>query len=160
MKLFSKHTKTLFTVLIVSFSLAITSCSNPAGTGEEEHLVPVGAVLFLNGQEIARSENETGNVEGNITVPAGEETALITIRFIAEDGELFQPQSPEFSLGFGEEIDTSIAEVEQHAEDGKWRFHIVGISEGETELVLQLQHGEDLHSDFATLPVPIIVTSN
>lgn len=152
MKLFNNHTQLAISIITLSLILTVTSCDNPAGPDEEEHSFPVGAVLLLNGEQIATSGD--GQVDGQITVAAGEETALITIKFIAEDGDLFQPDAPESSLRW--EIDNPIiAEVEQHAEDGKWRFHIIGKSSGSTTVEFQLYHGT--HSDFDLLPIPVIV---
>lgn len=144
--------KTLFTILL-SLAVLATACNNPAGDDdEEEHHEPVGAVLKMNGDEIARYED--GEVTGQIEVNSGEETALITIYFLAEDGDEFQPDEPENSLSW-KNIDGAIAEVEQHDEDGKWSFHIHGVETGETSVVFQLFH--DDHSDFDTGSFSIIV---
>ncbi len=152
MKLSNRSIKSILLILIIGLSLTISSCDNPASSEEEHYEQAVGAVLTMNGQEIAHVEN--GTIQGQITVPAGEETALITITFIAEDGDFFQPDDPEYSLRW-EEINTAIAEVEQHTEDGKWRFHIIGNSSGSTSVAFQLFHGT--HSDFDLLAIPIIV---
>ncbi len=89
-----------------------------------------------------------------IEVSEGEETTLITIWFLADDGDLFQPDDPEFSLNW-KDIDTAVANVEQHDEDGKWSFHIHGEAQGNTSVVFQLFH--DGHSDFDTQPIPVTV---
>ena len=138
-------------ILIALFTLTLIGCSNPAGN-EEAHQEPFGAVLMMNGQEIARY-NQNG-VTGQIDVNAGQETTLITIYFLAEDGDRFQPEEPEFSLGW-RDIDTSIANVEQHTEDGKWSFHIHGEAQGSTSIVFQLMH--EGHSDFDTQAIPVSV---
>ncbi len=155
MNLFKGPSKITLPILIVSISLAVISCENPAAAEEEHEHLPVGAVLFLNGQEIARYENS--NVTGQITIQEDEETALITIRFIAEDGDLFQPHEPEYSLRF-EVANTAIAEAEQDPADGKWQFRVVGKSSGSTSVTLQLFHGT--HSDLVIPAIPIIVNAN
>lgn len=137
---------------ITLFTFSILGCSNPASSEEEHHDEAIGAILKMNGQEIARSD-ESG-VTGQIEVNAGEETTLISIFFLADDGDEFQPDEPEFSLNW-KDIDTSIADVEQHAEDGKWSFHIHGEAEGNTSVVFQLFH--DGHSDFDTQPISVVV---
>ena len=51
---------------------------------------------------------------------------LITVRWIAEDGDRFVPDTDEgFSLKWiiGDE---NVVEVEQHEEDGAWSFHLGG----------------------------------
>lgn len=143
----------LVTLTAVLFTL--TACSNPAssdGDDHDHHEEPVGAVLTMNGQEIARYDSE--GVTGGIEVSEGEETTLITIWFLADDGDLFQPDDPEFSLNW-KDIDTAVADVEQHDEDGKWSFHIHGEAQGNTSVVFQLFH--DGHSDFDTQPIPVTV---
>lgn len=145
-------TKTLL-VTLTAVLFTLTACSNPASSEEEEHHEePVGAVLTMNGQEVARYDSE--GVTGGIEVNEGEETTLITIRFIADDGDLFQPDDPEFNLQW-KDIDTAVANVEQHDEDGKWSFHIHGEAQGNTSVVFQLFH--EGHSDFDTQPIPVTV---
>lgn len=138
-------------ILITILSLSIFGCSNPAGS-EDDHPAPMGAVLKMNGQEIARYDQD--GVTGQIEVNAGQETTLITLFFLDADGNEFQPDEPELSLNW-RDIDTSIANVEQHAEDGKWSFHIHGEAQGNTSVVFQLFH--DGHSDFDTDPISVVV---
>ena len=88
-----------------------------------------------------------GTISGEIELEPGEETDLISIYFFDDDGDRFQPDEPEFSLGFEFE-EEGIAEFEQHEEDGKWSFHIHAEAEGITDLKLKLMHGG--HSDFTT----------
>lgn len=147
-------TKTLL-VILTAILFTFTACNNPASSEEEEHHEePVGAVLTMNGQEVARYDNE--GVTGGIEVNEGEETTLITIRFIADDGDLFQPDDPEYSLRW-KDIDGAVANVEQHDEDGKWSFHIHGEAQGNTSVVFQLWHDPAVHSDFDTEPIPVTV---
>ncbi|MDZ7773624.1 MAG: hypothetical protein U5K31_12930 [Balneolaceae bacterium] len=149
---FSTNNRITLTVLVLLTTVA--ACSNPADSEEEHHEEPVGAVLMLNGEEIARYEN--GQVTGGITLNEGEETALISIFFLSEDGDQFQPDEPEYSLNFDVE-DPTVAEVEQHDEDGKWRFHVHGEAAGTTSIVFSLYHNN--HSDFDTDDIPVEVNS-
>ena len=120
---------------------------------DEVHAEALGLILRTSGQEIVRYEN--GQVTGEIEVGHGKETPLLTVRFIAEDGDLFTPDLDEgFSLAFAI-ADTSIAAVEQHQEDGPWAFHIVGIEEGQTTLALKINHGD--HADFVSKTIAIHV---
>lgn len=137
---------------VIPLALVIASCSNPAGSDQEHHDEAVGAVLKMNGQEIARYEN--GEVSGDISVGEGEETALISIYFLSDDGDEFQPEEEEFTLSY-EVADTSVAEVEQHEEDGRWRFHVRGLATGATTAAFSLYH--EGHSDFNTDGIPVRV---
>lgn len=135
--------------------ILITGCNNPASDNHEEHEHAEGAVLKMNGAEIVRIED--GQVQsGQIEVVAGEETPLITIYFLAEDGDEFHPDDPDYSLRW-DQIDESIAKVEQHDEDGKWGFHIQGLSSGNTTVRFRLWHDGEDHSDFDTPEIDIIV---
>ncbi|MDX1591087.1 MAG: hypothetical protein R3283_03935 [Balneolaceae bacterium] len=145
-------------ILIFSFSVFLASCENSASAEEEEHSDPFGVALILNGVEIAKQENGiVSYAEGeNITLAAGSETDLITIRFIAEDGDRFVPDESE---GYGLEWlvgNESITEVEQHAEDGAWSFHLVGLAAGDTDVRFGLLHND--HADFTSLPFEVQVT--
>lgn len=145
--------KFLFTlVLLVSITVA---CSNSTSGNEEEHSEPEGFVLKMNGQIIVEQLPDQ-SVTGEFELTAGQETDLVTIFFLDHDGEEFQPEEAENSLGY--EFDTQgIANFEQHTEDGKWSFHIHAEAEGTTNLRLKLMHSG--HSDFTTQYFPINVAA-
>ena len=85
----------------------------------------------------------------------GKETALLSVRFIAEDGDLFTPDADDgFTLDW-ELADAKIAEVEYHAEDGAWAFHIIGLEEGQTTIKIKLNH--EGHADFVSKEIEIHV---
>ena len=136
----------------------LTGCGDDANPvdpepHDEEHAEAFGLVIRSSGEEIVRQEN--GEVEGVIEVGHDRETPLLSVRFIAEDGDLFEPHADEgFSLGWDIGDDT-IADVEQHDEDGAWAFHIVGLEEGETTLVLKILHSG--HADFVSKEIEIHV---
>ena len=114
----------------------------------------IGLIIRDSGAEIVRVES--GEVTGEIEVGHGKETALLSVRFIAEDGDLFTPdEADDFSLGW-EIADESIAEVEHHAEDGAWAFHILGLEEGETTIHIKINH--EGHSDFVSPEIEIHVS--
>ncbi|PWN07215.1 hypothetical protein DDZ15_05295 [Rhodohalobacter mucosus] len=137
--------------------MLFASCENSASVEEEEHSDPFGVALILNGVEIAKQENGVVSyAEGDhLELKVGEETNLITVRWIAEDGDRFVPDEAE---GYGLQwvIDNeAVTEVEQHEEDGAWSFHLVGTGTGETEIRFELFHND--HSDFTSLPFEVHV---
>lgn len=146
--------KTVLTIFV--FSIIAISCSNSTSSDDhdhDEHQSPAGFRLMMNGQ--AMVEQLPGqNVTGEFELTHGEETDLITIFFLADDGDEFQPEEDEYSLGYEFE-DEGIAEFEQHEEDGKWSFHLHAESEGITDLSLKLMHGD--HSDFTTQGIHVHV---
>lgn len=143
--------KYVFTLLVlVSFTSA---CSNSTSGEEEEHSEPAGFVLKMNGQDIV-TQTPGGSVSGEFELEPGQETDLITLWFYDADGDEFQPEEDEYTLGHEFE-DTGIAEFEQHTEDGKWSFHIHAEAEGITDLRLMLLHNG--HSDFTTQDIHVHV---
>ena len=146
------------TILVATFTTLalLTGCDNPASDDDhDEHEHAEGAVLKMNGAEIVRIED--GQVQsGQIEVNEGEETPLISIYFLAEDGDEFQPDEPDYSLRC-DQIDGSVAEVEQHDQDGKWSFHLHGVSAGNTTVRFQLWHDGENHSDYNTPEIDVVV---
>ena len=143
---------------LVPLVLLLAACGdddNPVDTGhgDEEHADAFGVLIISSGEELARYEN--GEVSGEIEVGHGKETPLLAVRFIDEDGDTFTPHvDDDFSLAW-EIADDSIAEMEHHAEDGAWSFHIVGVEEGQTSIVIKLNH--EGHADFVSKEIPIHV---
>lgn len=132
-------------------SLLFTSCKNTTGSDDEDkHSDPFGVALIMNGIEIAAQENGvvTYNEGDHLELEAGEETNLITIRWISEDGDRFVPDENEgYSLNWIVDNE-NILEVAQHDEDGAWSFHLVGLSAGETTVQFELWHND--HPDFTS----------
>jgi hypothetical protein len=141
----------LVLAITISALLVLTSCDNPASSDDhDDHASPFGVALILNGVEIAVQENgEVSYHEGDhIELEVGEETNLITVRWIAEDGDRFAPDAEDgYSLNWivGNE---NVVEVEQHEEDGAWAFHMVGLSAGESDVQFELFHND--HADFTS----------
>ena len=131
-----------------------TGCDsdNPVdGTTHQNHAEAFGLVIFSSGAEVIRLEK--GVVTGEIEVGHEKETPLLTVRFLSEDGQTFTPEEDlklSFQIG-----DDKVAKIEAHAEDGPWSFHVVGLTEGETTLVISLLHGD--HADFVSSELHIHV---
>lgn len=149
--------KNFFTsLLLLSAAIFLTSCDNPASSGEEEHSDPFGVELTLNNQVIATFEDGVVTYANgdHLELRVGEETDLIRLQWISEDGDRFVPDENEgYSLRWID-VNEDVLEVEQHEEDGAWRFHFVGLSAGESEIRFQLFHND--HSDY-TSPEPFVV---
>lgn len=156
MKLFNTQKLSILTTFLVITLLSLQACDT-TNSEDEEHPDPFGAALIMNGVEIAAQENGeiTYNDGDHLELEVGEETNLIQVRWIDEDGERFTPDADDgYSLQW-EVDDESVLEVEQHEEDGPWSFHLVGVGEGETTVVFELYHND--HSDFTTSPFEVHV---
>ena len=119
----------------------------------EEYVEAVGLIVRDSGTEIVRVES--GQVTGEIEVGHGLKTDLLSVGFIAEDGDLFTPDAGDGYALDWEIADESIAEVEHHAEDGAWAFHIIGLAEGQTTIRIKINY-ED-HADFVSPEIEIHV---
>ena len=145
-------------MLVFIFFMAGCGDDNPVDPDhtDEDHAEALGLIIRTSGQEIVRFEN--GQIEGQIDVGHGRETPLLSVRFIAEDGDLFAPNPAEgYSLAWAIG-DEHIAAVEQHEEDGAWAFHIVGLEEGQTNIVIKINHGD--HADFVSPEIAIHVVED
>lgn len=157
MKLFNTQKVSFFVALLAISFFTLQACDT-TNSEEEEHSDPFGAALILNGVEVAAQENGviTYSEGDHLELEVGEETNLIQLRWIDEDGDRFTPDSDEgYSLQWIV-ADESVLEVEQHEEDGPWSFHLVGVGAGETTVEFELVHNED-HADFTTLPFEVHV---
>lgn len=144
--------KYVFTLLVL---VSVTAACSNSTSGEEEHSDPAGFVLVMNGQDVVTQNPGSTTVSGEFELEPGQETELITMWFLDADGERFQPEEDELSLGYEFE-DAGVAEFEQHAEDGKWSFHLhAADTEGITDLRLMLMHNG--HSDFTTQDIHVHV---
>lgn len=119
---------------------------------DHDHAEAVGLLISSGGVEFVRYEK--GQVSGELQVKNGDMTPLLTITFIAEDGDLFQPEGEEYTLKWEVE-NPDIADIVQHAEDGAWRLHVKGMATGSTSVVFKIFHGD--HADFVSLPIPVRV---
>ena len=145
---------------IFALALFMASCGDDDNPVEpdyhDDHAEAIGLIVRDSGAEIVRVES--GQVIGDIEVGHGTETSLLSVRFIAEDGDLFTPdEDDDYALGW-EIADESIAEVEQHAEDGAWNFHILGLEEGETTIRIKINH--EGHVDFVSPKIEIHVSED
>lgn len=158
MKIFKQYSIAFLS--IITGALFFNACENSTGSEEHiEHSDPFGVAMILNEVEIALQENgEISYNEGNhLELEVGEETDLITIRWIAEDGDRFVPDTEDgYGLNWVVENE-DVLEIEQHDEDGAWSFHLIAKSAGDSHLQFQLWHND--HADFTSLEFEVHVES-
>lgn len=145
--------QTVFIFAITIGLLVLSACSNSTGSEDDEHDFPEGLRIKLNGAVVVEQLPDQ-DLTGEFELTPGEETDLITVYFLDHDGEEFQPDEDEYSLGY-EFDDLGIVEFEQHEEDGKWSFHLLAESEGITNMQIMLMHGG--HSDFTSQNIHVHV---
>lgn len=154
--------KKILNSVFIIFSFVFFSCGDddnpvdPEARDQVHEQDAVGLVVRNSGEEIVRYEN--GAVSGTIEVGQGKETPLLQVRFLAEDGDLFTPDESEgFSLDW-EVGNETIAQVEQHAEDGAWNFHLIGVERGQTTIRIKINHND--HADFVSKEIEILVAED
>ena len=116
-------------VLIISLFVTayFGACSNPVDS-HEEHFEPIGLYIIASGDTIVKYTG--GTVEGGIDVDAGDETAILNIRFIQEDGDVGVPPTSDWALDW-EISDTTIAAVESHGDElENYNIHIMPAAGG------------------------------
>ena len=171
-------------IAAMSFIIACGEDSNPIvdehDEDEVEHVDAEGFVLKVNEANVY--EQFQGNHTGGLTVTAGDEI-VVEVVFLNDHKEEIQPpghdeqeehdhdeeeEEEEYSLSLTE-YDSNIIDIhlpdhdEEHDDDDEHdeesehlSFEVVGLNEGNTEIKLQLLHGE--HADFtAALKIPVTV---
>ncbi len=157
MKQLDKTTKTGLATLLLA--LFVAACGDdPTGMDpDDDHAEPEGVELVLSGQTIATYDGDDQTWTGGMTVPVGEETAHIAVRFVDHDGDPI-PLDDDMYLEVVVE-DEAIAEFEQD-EPGEFGGHLHGMDVGETRVRFRLMHGAvgSGHADFETTWVTATVT--
>ena len=150
---------------------------NPIVDDHEEetgtHADADGFVLEVDEAEVYRQFQ--GEQIGDLTVGVGEEIEVHVAFLDASGAEIHVGEVEEDEQGHSEEETFSLSltdydagiisihlseEEEAHAEEEhgeeKWRFEVIGLKAGTTQITLQLLHGD--HPDFtAALPIPVTV---
>ena len=148
--------KTILSFSIIALLVISAACSNSTSSDDHdhEHMDAEGFRLKLNGQVVVEQlpgEDLTGEIE----LEPNQESDLYSIFFLDDDGDEFQPEDEDYSLGYKFSTE-DLVEFEQHSEDGRWRFHLhTGDSEGHADLNLILDHGD--HSHFTSKDIEIHV---
>ncbi len=148
-----RYVTLMLCILALVFVLPACSDDDSPIEGDDDHFEAVGLFLRQNGQEVVRVENN--QVTGAIALEESELSSLISINFLLEDGGDGTPEDEGHSLGW-EIADTDIAEIVQHDDDGKWRFHVRALEHGNTTIVFRLLHND--HADYVSPPIEIQVT--
>ncbi len=146
----------IYVLSIVLMGLFILGCSddsNPVNDDHnDEHFEAIGLFVINSGDTIAAYTG--GEVSGQIEATVGEETPLLSVKFLTEDGHTGVPESDEFGLKL-EIADTALAGIEQH--DGEdYAFHVIGKREGQTSIEISILHHD--HPDFVSKPIPVMVS--
>jgi hypothetical protein len=137
--------------------LALAACSNPVSSGD--HTRPLGVEVVGDGgvliRALAASREANPVITGQLTVQAGEQTAPLTVRFLAAGGEAIPPPQ-----GYYLRVTSGNPGIVtwQQATEGEFGGRLVGVGAGSSTLVFDFMHGAvgRGHSDQSfTLPVTV-----
>ncbi|MDE2722225.1 MAG: hypothetical protein OXI59_02485, partial [Gemmatimonadota bacterium] len=132
------------------------------GKEEKERFEPGGLVLIDSGNRFFRyfqgQIDASGGRAGHLRVPNGGLTPKWNIHFLDEDGdEIDPPDDPDFRFTWAI-ADPTVLEVVQDADDvGKFDFHLRGLKVGETTIILEVTHNDQVN--FRTVPIPVRVVN-
>jgi hypothetical protein len=137
--------------LALAAAVLLAACDSPVGGG---HIVPNGLVVRAGTTVLAQVVGTTAT--GQITVAAGAETPVLTVRFLDHSGnEMAAPD------GYWLRVVPANATVATWVPDAQGSFtgRIAGLSAGTTRLEFQWMHGSfaSAHADFAR-SVDVVVT--
>ena len=142
----------LLSILVMFLFMAGCAEDNPVEP-EEKHFEAIGLYIISSGDTIVKYVD--GVVTGSIEVQAGQQTLLLSVRFLTDTGDIGVPQDNESSLAWNI-TDVSVADIEsQEDELTAYQFHISGIKAGNTEITIIINHND--HKDFESKAIPIVV---
>ena len=150
---FLQNSSLLFVLSISLIFSIITGC----GTGDDHGPTPVGLVLTIGGDEIAKQDGPTVTYStGNhIEVTQGTTLGPILVEFIAESGERYQPDSNDgYSLQYSS-TNTNVISIAQVTGANEWTIQLAGNVTGESSVTFELWHVD--HSDFVSRPFQVRV---
>ncbi len=136
-----------------ALALLIASCTdNPVTPGPTEHAEARGLLLSIGQDTLVTVDS--GQVQGSLSLKNGETIGSVNVTYILEDGEREVPDEPDHHLGWTIG-DSTIATVAQQSGDARFSFHLTGLKEGSTTLVVKLVHVD--HDDFVSPSIPVHV---
>jgi hypothetical protein len=140
--------------VLLSAALFFVGCDGNPVDAHDDHADVEGVSLVASGATLVTVEEAV--VSGTIAVAAGSETALIQAKWLDHDGN--EVHEEDLDAAYTLQVttaDQAVAEIEQHASYGRFRFHVVGVSAGSTTITVKLMHSD--HADFLTPPIPVNV---
>lgn len=148
--------KLKFILLLVSILIVFSCEDNPADSSDNHHFEAIGLYVIDSGDTIVQYIG--GTVSGGFEVEEGEDTALLSVKFLDEDGDVGIPDGEEYDFVWTI-ADTTIAAVESHGEElAEFKFHLQGKAAGNTTITIGINHND--HKDFESKAIPLTVTAS
>ena len=148
-----KYSLAVFSIILCTF-FAACGDDNSASTDQHEHFEVEGWNLYWPDWSLAYSvyRGKVDPKHKELHVNANCLSEHLNIKFLDDNKkEIAGPKDDEHSLGW-EVGDKKILDIEW---EGGWGFHLKGIKEGKTTLVLKVNHHD--HADARTPEIDIVV---
>lgn len=153
MKMIKSISIAVFGIVLCAF-FAACGDDNSASTDQHEHFEVEGWNLYWPDWSLAYSvyRGKVDSKHKELHVNANCLSEHLNIKFLDENKkEVAGPKDDEHSLGW-EVGDKKILDIEW---EGGWGFHLKGIKEGKTTLILKVNHHD--HADARTPEISIVV---
>ncbi|MBO7414617.1 MAG: hypothetical protein J6U20_13295 [Fibrobacter sp.] len=153
MKMIKSISIAVFGIVLCAF-FAACGDDNSASTDQHEHFEVEGWNLYWPDWSLAYSvyRGKVDSKHKELHVNANCLSEHLNIKFLDENKkEVAGPKDDEHSLGW-EVGDKKILDIEW---EGGWGFHLKGVKEGKTTLILKVNHHD--HADARTPEISIVV---
>ncbi len=132
------------------------------GAEDQEQFEPEGLVLIDLGNRFFRyfqgQIDVSGGRVGRLEVLNGRLTAKWRIMFLDDQGDEIDPPDDPDSRFTSTIADPSVVEIYQAPADvGKFEFQLRGLKAGETTIILEVTHNDQVN--FRTVPIPVRVVN-
>jgi len=157
-------------MFILGFALVSAGCGadNPLDdSNTDEHHLEAFGVQVYDGTDLLVEADGT-DVTGSFAVTVGDTTDWLSILFLGEDGEWYDPEEKlaeeengeeevhEVSLAITTSDDEIVVVAGDHESGTEWQFRVVGVSAGEAALRVTTLHGD--HEDYVSPEFAVTVT--
>ncbi|MGQ9820094.1 MAG: hypothetical protein ACUVQ1_09275 [Candidatus Kapaibacteriales bacterium] len=141
-------------ILISILTIITSACSEKSTTEHSDHTEAIGMILYYNTSPFFKVVK--GNIDTNVSkelVFKLNTSYLLEVKFIDEDGEEITPTEEGKSLSWTLD-DSNLVDIKVVPTE-KWKFSIMGLKIGTTNIQFFLNHYD--HPDFRTPLLPLRV---
>lgn len=147
------RTLSIFSALIFTLALSTSACKNSVSGHNHDHHDAEGFRLIHSGTVIVDKLPNQAIVNDFPELKAGETLQNIEVWFYDFETDLFQPDDED---GLSLAVASSASEIlEIDVSNSGWSFTIHALAAGNTELTIQLMHGD--HADFTSVAIPVTI---
>ncbi len=147
----------LRTLVIALLAFSVISCSEDDPVSEQHDHAEADGLVLKSGSDIVMRIDEgefDTNYLSKISLKEGEAMSDLEVFFLDHDGDEFQTDDEDKSLGWIIDDETILQLTPKT--DNKWMFDLEALKEGTTDLEIRILHND--HPDFKSPKIPVEVT--